>query len=114
VTNLLLEPLDVALPVFDVLRTIGERSGAPLHVVHRINDFHVTEALVAAGHGTALLPRYTADHRGGTRFTLRPLEGIRASREIDALSRPDRAERVVVKRVLRHLRAAARAVVSAG
>jgi DNA-binding transcriptional LysR family regulator len=143
VSNLLREPLDVALPVnhplaarrtlrptdlagqpwiavrepfpvFDVLRTIGERSGAPLHIVHQINDFTVTAALVAAGHGIALVPRYTADHRGGTRFALRPLEGIRASREIDALSRPDRAERVVVKRVLRHLRAAAKAVVGNG
>jgi DNA-binding transcriptional LysR family regulator len=141
VANLLREPLDVALPsghplaarralrptdlagepwitvrdqfpVFDVVRVIGERSGAPLHIVHRINDFHVTEALVAAGHGIALLPRYTADHRGGTRFALRPLEGVRASREIDALLRPDRAERVVVTRVLRHLRAVARQVVA--
>jgi molybdate transport repressor ModE-like protein len=140
VVNLIREPLDVALPpghplaerrtlrpadlagqrwitvreqfpVADVVRTIGERSGASLDVVHRINDFHVTEAMVAAGHGIALLPRYTADHRGGTRFALRPLEGVRASREIDALLRPDRAERVVVKRVLRHLRAAARQVV---
>src|SRR4051794_35975193 len=141
VANLLREPLDIALPpghplaarrslrpadlvgqpwitvreqfpVYDVMRMIAERSGAPLHVRHRINDFHVTEALVAAGHGIALLPRYTADHRGGARFALRPLEGIRASREVDALLRPDRAERVVVKRVLRHLRAAARQVVA--
>src|SRR3954470_7517271 len=141
VANLLREPLDIALPpghplaarrslrpadlvgqpwitvreqfpVYDVLRMIAERSGAPLDVRHRINDFHVTEALVAAGHGIALLPRYTADHRGGSRFALRPIDGVRATREVDALLRPDRAERVVVKRVLRHLRAAARQVVA--
>jgi DNA-binding transcriptional LysR family regulator len=141
VVNLLREPLDIALPlghpltarralrpadlvgqpwitvreefpVADVVHAIAERSGAPLDVRHRINDFHVIEAMVAAGHGIALLPRYTADHRGGTRFAVRPLEGVRASREIDALLRPDRAERVVVRRVLRHLRAVARAVVA--
>jgi DNA-binding transcriptional LysR family regulator len=141
VVNLLREPLDVALPpghplagrpalrpvdlagqpwitvrerfpVADVVHAIAERSGAPLDVRHRINDFHVIEAMVAAGHGIALLPRYTADHRGGRRFALRPLEGVRASREIDALLRPDRAERIVVKRVLRHLRAVARQVVA--
>jgi molybdate transport repressor ModE-like protein len=141
VVNLLREPLDIAVPpnhplaarrslrpadlvgqrwitvreqfpVADIVLAIAERSGAPLDVRHRINDFHVTEAMVAAGHGIALLPRYTADHRGGSRFALRPLDGVRASREIDALLRPDRAERVVVKRVLRHLRAVARRVVS--
>jgi len=141
VVNLLREPLDIALPpghplaeraalrpadlvgqpwitvrehfpVADVVRVIAERSGAPLDVRHRINDFALTEAIVAAGHGIALLPRYTADHRGGRRFALRPLEGVRASREVDALLRPDRAERVVVKRVLRHLRAVARQVVA--
>jgi molybdate transport repressor ModE-like protein len=141
VANLLREPLDIALPpghrlaarrtvrpvdlvgepwitvreefpVADVVRLIAERSGAPLNVRHRINDFDVTEALVAAGHGIALLPRYTADYRGGRRFALRPLDGLRAGREVDALLRPDRAERVVVKRVLRHLRAVARQVVA--
>jgi DNA-binding transcriptional LysR family regulator len=141
VVNLIREPLDIALPpghpltarrtlrpadlvgqpwitvreefpVADIVHAIAVRSGAPLDVRHRINDFHVIEAMVAAGHGIALLPRYTADHRGGTRFAVRPLEGVRASREIDALLRPDRAERVVVKRVLRHLRAVARQVVA--
>jgi len=141
VVNLLREPLDVALPpghpltalrrlrpvdlvgqrwitvreefpVADVVRAIALRSGAPLDIRHRINDFRVIAALVAAGHGIALLPRYTVDHRGGTRLVVRPLEGVRAGREIDALLRPDRAERVVVKRVLRHLRAVARRVVA--
>lgn len=141
VVNLLREPLDVALPVghplterrslrpgdltgeawitvrehfpvFDIVRAIAERSGGPLRIVHRINDFNVTEAMVAAGHGIALLPRYTADHRDGQRFVLRPLDGVRASREVDALLRPDRAQRVVVKTVLRHLRAVARQVVA--
>jgi hypothetical protein len=36
-----------------------------------------------------------------------PLAGVRAGRRIDALLRPDRAERLVVRRVLTALRAEA-------
>ncbi|NTW38986.1 MAG: LysR family transcriptional regulator [Cellulomonadaceae bacterium] len=87
-------------PVAAVLAAIGHVAGAAPRVVQRINDFHVVEALVAQGHGVSLLPRYTADTRDGRRFTLVPLAGVAASREIDALLRPDRAERLVVQRVL--------------
>ena len=100
-------------PVAAVLAAIAADAGTVPRVVHRINDFHVVEALVAAGHGISLLPRYTADDRGGTRFRMVPLAGIRAGREIDALARPDRAERVVVRRVLDLLAAEADAVVRA-
>lgn len=97
-------------PVATVLEEIGRHAGAAPHVVHRINDFHVAEALVAAGHGIALLPRFTADDRGGSRYRLVPLDGVPGGRRIDALMRPDRAERLVVGRVLAELVAEASAV----
>jgi len=92
-------------PVATVLAAIADRSGGAPRIVHRINDFHVIEALVAAGHGVSLLPRYTFG--GSTRVRLVPLAEVRAGRRVDALLRPDRAERVVVRRVLDELRAVA-------
>ena len=92
-------------PVAEVLGAVGARSGAAPRIVHRVNDFHVVEALVAAGHGVSLLPRYTFG--GGAHVRLVPLTGVRAARRIDALLRRDRAERLVVRRVLDELRALA-------
>lgn len=92
-------------PVATVLGAVGARSGAAPRIVHRVNDFHVVEALVAAGHGVSLLPRYTFG--GGAQVRLLPLAGVRAGRRIDALLRRDRAERRVVRRVLDELRALA-------
>lgn len=97
-------------PIATVLEALAERTGETPHIVQRINDFHVVEALVAAGHGIALLPRFTADDRSGERFRLVPLTGIRAGRRIDALMRRDRAERFMVKKVLAALRDEAAAV----
>ncbi|WP_129338896.1 LysR family transcriptional regulator [Cellulomonas endophytica] len=94
-------------PVDAVLRGLG-RTGAPPRVVQRINDFHVVAALVAAGHGVALLPRYTFGRRTDVR--LLPLRGVRAARRVDALLRPDRAERRVVRLVVDALVAEAAAV----
>jgi DNA-binding transcriptional LysR family regulator len=95
-------------PVASVLDAVATRAGRALRVVHRINDFHVVAALVAAGHGISLLPRYTAGSHPGVRLV--PLEGVAAGRRIDALLRPDRAERLVVRRVLDELVALAREV----
>lgn len=97
-------------PVAGVLDAVGRSAGVEPRVVQRINDFRVVEALVAAGHGISLLPRYTADDRDGTRFRLVPIGGVAAARYVDALLRPDRAERAVVRRVLDALVAHAREV----
>ena len=104
-------PLDLAdedwitvregFPVAAVLEAVAATAGREPRVVQRINDFHVVSALVAAGHGVSLLPRYTAGSHPGVR--LLPLEGVGAGRRIDALLRPDRAERLVVRRVLDEL-----------
>lgn len=92
-------------PVATVLAAVATRSGSAPRITHRINDFHVAEAVVAAGHGIALLPRYTSGREQGIRLV--PLTGVRAGRRIDALVRVDRAERLVVRRVLDELQALA-------
>lgn len=133
VTPLFREPLDVALPaghplaghdelgpgdladepwitvhegfpIAGVVAELAARSGSVFTIRHRINDFHVTEAMVAAGQGIALLPRYAVGARPGGQVVLRPLRGIRPARLIEALVRADRAERRVVRTVLRDLR----------
>ncbi|MBB3677566.1 LysR family transcriptional regulator [Modestobacter versicolor] len=91
----------VGFPVAQLLDAVAAGSGTVPRVVHRINDFGVVEALVAAGHGISLLPRYTAGRQPGVRLV--PLAGVRAGRRIDALVRPDHAERLVVRRVLDEL-----------
>jgi DNA-binding transcriptional LysR family regulator len=136
VTHLLREPLDVVLPpghrlarrrrlrlvdlaeeswisvqegfpVDDVLRSIALRTGTEPRIVQRINDFGVTEELVAAGHGIALLPRYSTDDRGGRRLVRRPLAGVRAARLIEVIARRSVLVRPAVRAVLDALRAEA-------
>ncbi|HWN31222.1 MAG TPA: LysR family transcriptional regulator [Pseudonocardia sp.] len=136
VTHLLREPLDVALPpghrlarhprlrlvdltdepwisvqegfpVDDVLRSIALRTGTQPRIVQRINDFGVTEELVAAGLGIALLPRYSTDDRGGRRLVRRPLAEVRAARLVEAVARRSALVRPAVRAVLDALRAEA-------
>jgi DNA-binding transcriptional LysR family regulator len=137
VVPLLREPLDVVLPpghplagrprlrldeltgepwisveagsaVDDVLRTLAVRTGHTPQVVQRINDLSVTAALVAAGHGVALLPRYSTDDRLG--LVRRPLAGVRAARLVEAVLRTSTAQRPAVATVLAALQAEAEAV----
>lgn len=140
-TSLLTEPLDIVLPVGHrlsghtvltpadlvdeswigvpvgypldrLLRSIEAESGGELDVVQRVADNRIAEAMVAAGIGIGLLPRYTASgpERG---IVLRPLAGLDATRRIVALSRPDRAERLAVRTVLDAIRTEAHAVAAA-
>jgi len=132
---LLTEPLDVALPAdhrlaqraslsphdlvdenwigvpadwpFEwVYREIERITGQPTRIRQRFSDTKVTEALVGAGLGVAILPRFTA---AGARddMVLLPLEGLRAVRYVSVLLRRDRAERPSVRRVVDALRAEA-------
>lgn len=129
VVPLLREPLDVALPlshrladvptvtVADVIgeRWIGVPEGYPLdrvlgtmsllsdvraEVVHRTIHLPLIENLVATGHGIALVPRTSSSQRATGRFLLKPLSDMRAGRRIEALMRPERAARGVVRLTL--------------
>lgn len=100
--------VDVGFPVDDVLRSLAVRTGVRPRVVQRINDFRVTEALVADGHGVALLPRYSANRRA---VALRPLGGVRAGRNIEVVSRRGTTERPAVQLVLDELTAEAGRIV---
>lgn len=88
-------------PFDTVLQRIEATCARPLHRRLRIRDNHLVAALVAAGEGLALLPRYTT--RSADEFALVPLVDVPSARWIVALSRPDRAERAAVRLVTRQL-----------
>jgi len=108
-----LTPADVAdetwigttsgLPFDRILRGIEAANGTPARVTQRITDNGIVESLVAAGHGIGILPRFTTRDRENGLIT-RPLKGVRASRLISALMRPDHAERPSVRAVVEALR----------
>lgn len=100
------------LPYDRVLGQVVAATGEPVRITHRFHDNGIVEAMVAAGHGIGILPRFTTrDHTNG--LVTRPLVGIRAKREIAALLRPDRFERPSVRLVVQALREEARAVADA-
>ncbi|EFQ83354.1 LysR substrate binding domain protein [Aeromicrobium marinum DSM 15272] len=97
------------LPFDRILEQIVASTGERVRVRHRFHDNSIVEAMVAAGHGLGILPRFTTrDHVNG--LVTRPLVGIRASRQVSALLRPDLFERPSVRLVVQALREEARAV----
>lgn len=99
--------VEVGWPADDILRSLALHTDTRPRIVQRINDFSVTEELVAAGRGIALLPRYSTDDRGGRRLVRRPLAGVRAARLVEAVLRTSAAQRPAVRTVLDALRAEA-------
>jgi DNA-binding transcriptional LysR family regulator len=98
-------------PYDRILRQLEASTGVPAHIGQRFLDNGIIEALVAAGHGIAILPRFTTrDHENG--LVTRPLTGVRAIRHISALLRPDRAERPSVRLVVEALRTEAARVMA--
>ncbi|MFD2468449.1 LysR family transcriptional regulator [Amycolatopsis silviterrae] len=97
--------VDHGFPVDDVLRSLTVRTGVRPQIVQRINDFRITERLVAAGHGIALMPRYTMDTRRGSGLVGRPLAGIRAARLVEVVCRTGAANRPAVATVIDEMRA---------
>jgi DNA-binding transcriptional LysR family regulator len=96
-------------PLDRVLSAMALQAGSPLRVVRRTTHLPLMELLVAAGHGIALLPRYTSGERARGAFVLVPLQDLRAGRFVEALLRPDRAARRVVQVVVAALVAEAEA-----
>ncbi|OIH95122.1 LysR family transcriptional regulator [Curtobacterium sp. MCBA15_001] len=94
-------------PIDRVLTAVAAASDAPPQVAFRTVHLPVIENLVAAGHGIALVPRYTSGTRAPGRFHLAELADVRAGRRIEALVRPDRRVRPVVRTVLEALVATA-------
>ena len=92
-------------PLFGTIVAIGAAAHQPLEIIHHINDFAVAAAVVGAGGGLALLPRWTSAPPPGV--VLRPLTGVPARRHIDALCRPERAARRSVRAVVHELQNAA-------
>lgn len=78
-------------------------AGLTPRVAQRLEDLRIQEALVAAGHGIALLPRDSVDDRSGERLHLIDATDGEPTRQIEAVLRPDRAARAVVELVLQHL-----------
>ena len=92
----------VGYPFDTILLGVERATGRSAVVVQRLRDNRVIEALVAGGVGLALLPRFTTRDRDD--LVLRPLRGVNSRRWIVAISRPDRAERAVVRRAVARLR----------
>lgn len=136
------EPLDIALPVGhplaarralsphdvareawitsrpgfspdDLLGAIAAVADHPVEVVHRINDYGSVAAVVAAGGGIGLVPRYTVGAAARDGLVLRPLVGLDATRSIDLLTRPETLHRRSVRTIVEALRTAMGRLVSA-
>ena len=90
-------------PFDRILQRIGVLTGHEAHIVQRFIDNSIVEVLVAAGHGIAILPRFTTRDRENGLVT-RPLVGVRSERGIWAIMRPDRAVRPSVRLVVDALR----------
>lgn len=88
-------------PFDSIMVAIEQEIQQPLERDLRVRDNRLIEALVAAGVGLALLPRFTTPEHPD--YRLIPLREVAARRRVIALCRPDRAERLVVRTVLDHL-----------
>ncbi|WP_111720161.1 LysR family transcriptional regulator [Homoserinimonas sp. OAct 916] len=89
--------MPVGYPTSRLLLELEAYTRQPVTVVQRFSNTRVIEALVLAGHGIALLPRFTTVNPG---LAVKELSGIESERHIVALMRPDRAERLSVRKVI--------------
>jgi DNA-binding transcriptional LysR family regulator len=87
-------------PLAHALTVIAGVGGSEVRIEHRINEFIVAAAVVAASGCIALMPRYTTDLRDHPDLVLRPLAHPGLGRYIDCLARPETSERANVQIVL--------------
>lgn len=91
-------------PFERVLHDIEQLAGGRLNVIQRFSDLRIIEAFIIARLGIALVPRYSSGIEQADKMVLKPLRGVDAERQIVALMRPDRAERLAVRTVVAVLR----------
>lgn len=128
VVPLMVEPLDVGLPVghrlaersyltasdvvdetwigvppgfpFErMLHELEQQAGRRIEIAQRLSDMRIIEAFILAGLGIAFLPRFTTNALTEG-IVLKPMRGLDSRREVVALVRPDVAERLAVRTVL--------------
>ncbi|MFC6704078.1 LysR family transcriptional regulator [Flexivirga alba] len=95
----------VATPPGYPFRTLLDRvervTGRSAEVVQEVRDNRLAEALVAAGVGIALLPRFTT--RPNPAVRLLRLRDVDSARRVLVMARRDRAERAAVRHVIQQL-----------
>ena len=91
-------------PLEQAITMIAGIGGSEVRIRHRINEFLVAAAVVAASGCVALMPRYTTDLHDHPELVLRPLSLPGLGRFIDCLARPETLERANVKTVLSRIR----------
>jgi DNA-binding transcriptional LysR family regulator len=87
-------------PLASALDSVAVHAGEPLNITHRINEFFVAAAIITESPAVALMPRYTAAPRPGSRIVLKPLRDIHLSRRVDILCRPESLHRTAVQKVV--------------
>ena len=98
-------------PLEQAITVIAGIGGSEARILHRINEFAVAAAVIAASNCIALMPRYTADLRNHPELVLLPLAGPGLGRYIDCLARPETLERASVHVVLTQIRTIATGLV---
>lgn len=101
-------------PLERAITLIAGIGGAEARILHRINEFFVAAAVVAASDCVALMPRYTTDLRDHPDLVLRPLSSPGLGRYIDCLARPETLERANVATVLTQIRTITNALARQG
>ncbi|GAA4663562.1 LysR family transcriptional regulator [Frondihabitans cladoniiphilus] len=91
-------------PLEGAIETLSTVAGIDARVRHRVNDFVVAAAVVAATDCVALIPRHLGADALSPGVVLRPTEGFSIARHIDVLARPEALHRRTVQRVLSELR----------
>lgn len=97
-------------PLAGVLDHLAAMTGAPLRVLHRINEFSVAAEVVRRGRAVAVLPRVTGAPLARDGLVLRPIVGLNVERHVDVLARPDALAARPVRTVLTALERAARSL----
>ncbi|WP_434992935.1 LysR family transcriptional regulator substrate-binding protein [Arthrobacter sp. Ld5] len=88
-----------SFPLESALQAIAVHAGEPLNITHRINEFFIAAAIVAAGSAITLMPRHTAPPLSGSGMVLKPLHDLPLARHVDILCRPEALHRTAVHKV---------------